>query len=132
MERRGFRASVYGEDMRSGFPEHFRPLIEGELVESRAALAALSADMLSVSDLRRDSNVDDEHDPEGSTIAFELSQSATLMRDIDTRITELEAALKRLNQGSYGNCEMCRMPIAQGRLEARPWTRYCIDHAGGR
>ncbi|WP_028279577.1 TraR/DksA C4-type zinc finger protein [Arthrobacter sp. H5] len=109
----------------------FRELLEAELAESLAAQATLSADIASVSDLRRDSNVDDEHDPEGSTIAFELSQSATLMRDADSRISEVEAALARIDAGTYGSCEVCGQPIAEGRLEARPWTRFCINHAGG-
>lgn len=109
----------------------FRELLEVELAKSRAAQYTLSADIASVSDLRRDSNVDDEHDPEGSTIAFELSQSATLLRDADSRIAEVEAALARIEAGTYGACEVCAKPIAEGRLEARPWTRFCINHAGG-
>lgn len=112
--------------------EHFRPLLQRELAVSRKAQAALNTDIVSTSELRRGSNVDDEHDPEGSTIAFELSQSATLLRDADARITELEAALRRLDDGRYGTCEVCGSPIAEARLEARPWTRFCIDHAGGR
>lgn len=110
--------------------EQFRPLLLRELAESRKAQAALTTDIVSTSDLRRGSNVDDEHDPEGSTIAFELSQSATLLRDADARIAELEAALRRLDEGRYGTCEACGSPIPEGRLEARPWTRFCIDHAG--
>lgn len=112
--------------------ERFRPLLQRELGESRRAQTALNGDISSTSDLRRDSNVDDEHDPEGSTIAFELSQSATLLRDADARIAEVEAALRRLDEGRYGSCEVCGCRIAEGRLEARPWTRFCIDHTGGR
>lgn len=115
-----------------GTTDHFRPLLAQELAESRKARSSLAEDFTSASDLRRDSNVDDEHDPEGSTIAFELSQSATLLRDADSRIMELEAALKRLDEGRYGTCEVCGNRIADGRLEARPWTRFCIEHAGGR
>ncbi|SDH49442.1 RNA polymerase-binding transcription factor DksA [Arthrobacter subterraneus] len=115
-----------------GVSEHFRPLLVRELTETRKARAGLSTDITSTSDLRRESNVDDEHDPEGSTIAFELSQSATLLRDADARIAELEAALLRLEEGRYGSCEVCGTAIAEGRLEARPWTRFCINHAGGR
>ena len=111
--------------------ERFRPLLMQELIDSRKAQASLAEDVRSTSNSRRDSNVDDEHDPEGSTIAFELSQSATLLRDADSRITELEAALQRLDEGSYGTCEVCGGCIADGRLEARPWTRFCFDHAGG-
>ncbi len=110
----------------------FRARLERELADALAARAVLRADITSTSDLRRDSNVDDEHDPEGSTIAFELSQSATLLRDVDARVAEIQAALMRLDSGTYGRCDICDRPIAEGRLEARPWTRVCIDHAGGR
>ncbi|WP_309123754.1 TraR/DksA C4-type zinc finger protein [Arthrobacter sp.] len=112
--------------------ERMRPLLQQELADSRKSRAALASDIDSTSDLRRDSNVDDEHDPEGSTIAFELSQSGTLLRDTDARISELEAALTRLDEGRYGRCETCGAEIAEGRLEARPWTRFCITHAGSR
>ncbi|MFP5316640.1 MAG: TraR/DksA family transcriptional regulator [Actinomycetes bacterium] len=115
-----------------GVSEHFRTLLVRELAETRKARAGLSADIASTSDLRRESNVDDEHDPEGSTIAFELSQSATLLRDAAARVAELEAALRRLDEGSYGVCEACGRAVAEGRLEARPWTRFCIDHAARR
>jgi DnaK suppressor protein len=115
-----------------GVSEHFRMLLVRELAGSQKAQAALSADIASTSELRHGSNVDDEHDPEGSTIAYELSQSATLLRDARTRIAEVEAALVRLEEGGYGRCEVCGTAIAEGRLEARPWTRFCIDHAGGR
>ncbi|WP_367182179.1 TraR/DksA family transcriptional regulator [uncultured Arthrobacter sp.] len=36
-----------------------------------------------------------------------------------------------MEEGRYGTCEVCGGRIADGRLEARPWTRFCIDHAGG-
>jgi RNA polymerase-binding transcription factor DksA len=115
-----------------GVSGHYRTLLERELAESRKAQAGLTMDIVSTSDLRRGSNVDDEHDPEGSTIAFELSQSATLLRDADARITEVQEALRRLDEGRYGSCEVCGRPISEGRLEARPWTRFCIEHTGGR
>ena len=73
-----------------------------------------------------DSNADDEHDPEGATIAFERSQLDTLMRQADEDLAEIDAADDRLAQGRYGLCETCGLPIAPGRLEARPTARTCI------
>lgn len=77
----------------------------------------------------RDSNADDEHDPEGATIAFERAQVETLLRDATHRLDELEAARARLRAGTYGTCERCGQPIAAGRLEARPAARRCVDCA---
>jgi DnaK suppressor protein len=72
---------------------------------------------------------DDEHDPEGQTIAFERAQAAALLDQARTRLQDIEAALTRLHDGSYGTCEHCGRSIAAERLEARPSARTCIDCA---
>jgi DnaK suppressor protein len=77
----------------------------------------------------KDSNADDEHDPEGTTIAFERSQIATLLREGQQRLLDIDAALARLDAGTYGTCEGCGSPIPVGRLEARPTTRHCVGCA---
>ena len=43
------------------------------------------------------------------------------------RLREIEAALERLDDGSYGTCKPCGASIPQVRLKAVPWARYCID-----
>ncbi len=53
-------------------------------------------------------------------ILFELSGNERLMLD------QIEAALKRIKQGTYGICEHCRRPIPKARLDAIPYTRYCL------
>ena len=80
---------------------------------------------------RQDSNVDDEHDPEGATIAFELSQASALLDQSRKGLAQIEAALARIEAGTYGVCAVCGEEIAEGRLEARPWTPYCIRHSAG-
>lgn len=104
-------------------------LLESErrLVLSR--LAALTGDFDEVVAASRDTNADDEHDPEGATIAFERSQVAALVQQARTHLAEVERALERLADGTYGTCERCRRPIAPARLEARPTARLCIDCA---
>lgn len=94
-----------------------------------ALLPALRADIDAANSARQDSNVDDEHDPEGATIAFELSQASALLKQSSTGLDQIEAALARLAAGTYGICAVCGEPIAEGRLEARPWTPFCIHHA---
>ncbi len=74
-----------------------------------------------------DSNADDEHDPEGSTIAFERSQVAALIAQAEHRLNEIEAARARFRAGTYGICETCRDPIAADRLRARPVARTCVE-----
>ncbi|HET7783952.1 TraR/DksA family transcriptional regulator [Paenarthrobacter sp. NEAU-H11] len=109
--------------------ERFRVLLEEERKRKVALLPALRADIASANSARQDSNVDDEHDPEGSTIAFELSQAAALLQQSTAGLDQVEAALARIAAGTYGICAVCGEPIAEGRLEARPWTPFCIRHA---
>ncbi len=77
------------------------------------------------------SNADDEHDPEGATIAFERSQLDALVRLAREDLAEIDAAQDRLAQGVYGLCETCGLPISLARLEARPTARTCIACASG-
>ncbi|HET7415915.1 MAG TPA: TraR/DksA C4-type zinc finger protein [Arthrobacter sp.] len=107
----------------------FRALLESEREERQALITSLQKDITAVGEARQDSNVDDEHDPEGSTIAFELSQASTLLRESTKRLEEIDAALQRLDNGNYGFCAVCAEPIPEGRLEIRPWTQYCVRHA---
>ena len=112
--------------------ERFRILLHEERHRKLALLPALRADITSVNAARRDSNVDDEHDPEGTTIAFELSQASALLEQSTAGLVQIDAALARMEEGTYGICAVCGAPIPEGRLEARPWTAYCIEHASGR
>lgn len=91
-----------------------------------ARLQALRAEIAGIVAASRDSNADDEHDPDGATIAFERAQVDALARDAAARVEEVDAALTRLDAGAYGVCETCGQPIADGRLEARPTARTCV------
>jgi RNA polymerase-binding protein DksA len=89
-------------------------------------LSDLTRDFESVVSASRDTNADDEHDPEGATIAFERSQIAALTRQARQHLEEVESALSRIDAGTYGQCETCGRPIAPERLEARPTARTCV------
>lgn len=109
----------------------FRLLLEEEREHKLELLKALRSDITSVSLARQDSNVDDEHDPEGSTIAFELSQASALFDQSRVGLDQIDAALERISAGTYGWCGVCGAAIPEGRLEARPWTPFCVEHASG-
>jgi RNA polymerase-binding transcription factor DksA len=106
-----------------------RELLEVERQRALRRLAALTGDFDEVVAASRDSNADDEHDPEGATIAFERSQVAALVLQVRGHLAEVEAAVQRLDRGTYGTCEGCGQPIAPARLEARPASRTCIECA---
>lgn len=82
----------------------------------------------------QDVATDDEHDPEGQTIAFERAQLSALVGQSRRHVDELDRALERLAAGRYGNCERCGRPIADERLAVRPAAARCIicASAGGR
>src|SRR4051812_4490144 len=69
---------------------------------------------------------DDEHDPDGSTIAFERQQVLALIEAAEADLVALEGAHARLTDGTYGTCERCGQPIAAARLDALPMTRVCV------
>ena len=77
-------------------------------------------------------NVDDEHDPEGATIAFEREQLAALLAQAERSVAAAEAALTARAAGTYGTCEVCGRPIGAERLEARPSAATCITCAAKR
>src|SRR3546814_266523 len=100
--------------------------LEDERQETLDRLANLIHDHDEVVAASRDTNADDEHDPEGATIAFERSQVAALMRQARRHLDEIDAAAQRVHDGTYGTCEGCGGPIGEGRIEARPVARTCI------
>ena len=105
-----------------------RPPLDSERDRTLRRLAALTDDHAGVVAASRDSNADDEHDPEGATIAFERSQVDALVRQAREHLSEIDAALARLESGRYGICEIGGEPIAEGRLAARPTARTCVGH----
>ena len=103
--------------------------LEAERAAVRAQIAALTGEFDAVVAASRSSNADDEHDPEGATIAFERQQVAALLAAARRRLADVEDALARRAAGDYGVCESCGRPIAPERLAARPAARTCIDCA---
>ncbi|KRD43115.1 DNA-binding protein [Cellulomonas sp. Root930] len=107
-----------------------RALLDELRTTTLERLAALQGEHRAVVDASRDSNADDEHDPEGATIAFERAQVDALARDAAERLASVDAALARLDDGTYGTCSVCGQPIAAARLEARPTATTCVGCAG--
>ncbi|KQY59563.1 DNA-binding protein [Aeromicrobium sp. Root495] len=106
-----------------------RERLERDRQETLRRLAGLTGDYDAVVAASYDDNADDEHDPEGATIAFERSQLGALVQQARRHLAELDAAVERLESGTYGVCERCGAAIGGGRLEARPVARTCITCA---
>jgi DnaK suppressor protein len=104
-----------------------RETLEHLLAGARSEADALERDLAAVFEASRSSNADDEHDPEGATIAFERAQLTATLAATRQRAAELAAALERYDEGAYGICERCGHPIPAARLEVRPDARTCVS-----
>lgn len=106
------------------------------LAAERAAtaqrLATMTGELEAVAEAAAGSNLDDEHDPEGATVAFEREQLAALRAHAHHQLLELDAALERVRAGTYGRCESCGQPVGDARLDALPATRLCVTCAATR
>ncbi len=103
-----------------------RTLLEEQREAARTQIASLDADFATIVDASREVATDDEHDPEGATIAFERAQVDAIRSQALRRLDDVDHALVQLEAGSYGVCESCGRPIATERLAARPAARTCI------
>ena len=100
--------------------------LEAERASVLETLAGLRGGFQGIVDASAGSNADDEHDPEGSTIAFERSQLRALIRQAERHLDDIEDARESVLSGRYGLCESCGQPISAARLDARPVARTCI------
>ena len=85
--------------------------------------------LAAIVDASKNANLDDEHDPEGATVAFEREQVAALLERAQQQLADLDHALNRVERGTYGICETCGAPIPAERLDAQPATRRCVTCA---
>jgi RNA polymerase-binding transcription factor DksA len=95
-------------------------------------IAALARDHAGIVEAATSTATDDEHDPEGPTIAFERERTAALLRQVRNTLADLDRAAARLSDGSYGICEACHQPIGAARLAARPAASTCVTCAARR
>ena len=107
-------------------------MLEAERERRKAQVAALERSFGELVVASQSSNADDEHDPEGATIAFERTQLAAQIANAQAAVDGVNEALARLRAGTYGMCESCGRPIAAARLEARPSATMCITCASRR
>ena len=103
--------------------------VEAARDRARRREATLARDLADIVASMVDSNSDDEHDPDGATIAFERAQVTELLRTTRVELAALDAAVARIAVGTYGRCEHCGRAIAPARLAVRPAAATCIDCA---
>ncbi|HUZ56334.1 MAG TPA: TraR/DksA C4-type zinc finger protein [Streptosporangiaceae bacterium] len=110
----------------------WRDRLAADRTAATERLAGLSREFDDLVESASLANTDDEHDPEGATVAFERQHVAALISQARDRLDEIDAALARLDEGSYGVCERCGQPIGDERLAARPAAMTCVRCAARR
>jgi RNA polymerase-binding transcription factor DksA len=98
-----------------------RVRVEGVL----AAAGRLSARAAEAAE--RELSSAEQHPAELATETIEREIDQSLVAHAEAELAELDAAMTRLENGAYGLCEACGQPINEGRLEAMPGTRYCVE-----
>lgn len=106
-----------------------RDRLQAERQDALRRLADLARSFDDFVAASRDSNADDEHDPEGATIAYERAQVVALAHQAESQLADIDAAIARVDAGTYGVCQACGKPIGDARLDVRPATRTCIGCA---
>lgn len=69
----------------------------------------------------------DQHPADVATETFEREKDESIIQGFEVELGEIEDALIRIDDGTYGECETCHEPIGRDRLAAVPHARYCVD-----
>jgi RNA polymerase-binding transcription factor len=107
----------------------FEARLRAERADAEERLAEFDDAMVQVRTARTDATADDEHDPEGPTMTQEWSQRTAVLADVKSELAEVDRALARIADGTYGICARCGKRITVARLDARPTATLCIDCA---
>jgi len=107
-------------------------LLAAERAGTLDRLGSLEREFRGIVESSGPAGTDDEHDPEGATIAFERQHVAALIAQAREHLAQIDAAMGRLAEGSYGRCERCGRPIGAARLAARPVATICMGCAARR
>ena len=101
-------------------------ILRAERTQTLARIATLTGEFDGIVAASADANTDDEHDPEGATIAFERAQVSALLDQARRHLIDLDRATAGVTRGDYGICERCGQAISPDRLAALASVRMCI------
>jgi len=102
------------------------------LLEERQALLKQYHDLeegnlnTSQSELSGEVGFDEEYADSG-TQTFERERDLSLSNNVKDLLEKVEAALRKIEQGTYGICDICKKPIPEERLKALPYATLCVE-----
>jgi RNA polymerase-binding protein DksA len=107
--------------------ERFRQALNEERERVASAIAFLQEESSgTIEDESGEARID-QHLADAATITLDREIDETLEESERALLGEIDAALVRIDDGTYGTCQRCGRPIGEERLEARPHARLCID-----
>jgi DnaK suppressor protein len=107
---------------------HFRSRLEEERGRVVDAIENIHAENPgSLSEETEESTFQGNHLGDVATATFDREMASSLEENSARVLTEIDAALQRIDEGGYGLCVHCGKPIGVERLEALPWATLCID-----
>src|SRR5687768_10986121 len=104
-----------------------RKLLTEERARLSEALAGVQRDVDAQTESSELSSYD-QHPGDMGSETFEREKDMSILESLESSLNDVDQALARLDEGSYGRCEVCNKPIGDERLEARPMTRLCVEH----
>jgi len=113
--------------------DELRQRLESERAELAAQLTTIEDQAFAAtqSDMSGDVGVDDESADAG-TATFEREKELSIEQNVRDLIQKIDRALKRIEDGTYGICEVCGKPIEKARIKALPYVDLCIKDAQAR
>lgn len=111
---------------------HFKEKLETELAQVKEELQTVGrvnpTNPKEWEAIPRDTNIDRADEEEVANKIDEYEENAGILKELETRYSEIEEALKRIQENTYGTCEVGGEKIEEERLEANPAARTCIKH----
>jgi DnaK suppressor protein len=109
--------------------ERLRASLRAAVTATEARVVALRREFDEIVESGSLTNTDDEHDPDGATVAYERARAAALLARARGDLEDLRLSQARLDAGGYGSCQSCGRLIGVERLLALPTARQCIECA---
>lgn len=102
------------------------------LSEERERLEAVRSEYAGLHDTSEQASLGelsnlDQHQADIGTETFDRERDLSLLEQVEAELADIEHALERLEEGTYGTCEACGKPIGDERLEAVPAARFCLE-----
>jgi RNA polymerase-binding protein DksA len=107
--------------------EHFKQRLLEERQRAQEARDYIHEESRGQLEDEREEIQSDNHPGDMATSTFDRELDYTLEENVERALAAIDAALQRIEDGTYGTCETCGEPIGAERLEALPWTTQCID-----